>query len=220
MTIVVVGCGRVGAELALTLCRRATVTVVDQEARAFDQLGPDFEGRTVQGEGFDPVVLRRAGVESAGALAAVTSSDSVNVVAARLARDTFRVPRVVARVYNPRLLPVYQAFGLDTVTSTTWGAQRIAERLLEPPLTTIFSAGNGEVHVVEIRVPPAWAGRPIDQAGIPGRLMAVTHAGRAYLPDGPEPLEAGDRLLVGLTQDDLEALRRQLDAIGKASAEP
>ncbi len=219
MQVVIVGCGRVGAELALTLCRQGRVTVVDQQAQAFDQLGPEFNGRTVQGEGFDPEVLRRAGIESAGALAAVTSSDSVNVVAARLAREMFHVPRVVARVYNPRRLPVYETFHIDTVVSTTWGAQRIAQMLIDPWLVSVFSAGAGEVQLVEVHVPEAWAGRAMDDL-VPsdsGRVAAITRRGRAALPQAQMPLESGDRLLICLTQDGLRRLQERL-GVEKESA--
>ena len=219
MRVVIVGCGRVGSELALTLCPQGRVTVIDQQAEAFDQLGPEFDGRTVQGEGFDPDVLRRAGIETAGALAAVTSSDSVNVVAARLAREMFHVPRVVARVYNPRRMPVYQAFHLDTVVSTTWGAQRIAQMLLDPSLVTVFSSGGGEVQVVEVRVPAEWAGRSVEDLVLPeaGRAAAITRQGRASIPEARVLLEPGDRLLVSLTQDGLRHLKERL-ALEKENA--
>jgi trk system potassium uptake protein TrkA len=220
MRVLIIGCGRVGAELALALCNECLVTIVDQKGEAFDQLGPDFRGRTVEGEGFDPAVLRRAGIEAAGALAAVTSSDSVNVVAARLARDTFRVPRVVARVYNPRRLSIYETFHIDTVVSTTWGAQRIAQMLLDPPLAVVSAVASGEVHLVEVRAPASWSGRELESVfpDASARVAAITRGGHAYLPASGARLEAGDRLLVSLTKDGLLRLRSDLGLNGQGGS--
>src|SRR3990170_3610224 len=119
--IVVVGCGRVGAELAMSISRQGhTITVIDVNPRTFDRLGPNFKGKTVQGEGLDRDVLQRAGIETAHALAAVTASDSANIVTARIARDLYHVPHVVARVYNPRRAPIYEKLNLQTVASSSW----------------------------------------------------------------------------------------------------
>jgi len=220
MRVLIIGCGRVGAELALALCNECLVTIVDQKGEAFDQLGSDFRGRTVEGEGFDPAVLRRAGIEAAGAVAAVTSSDSVNVVAARLARDTFHVPRVVARVYNPRRLSIYETFHIDTVVSTTWGAQRIAQMLLDPPLAVVSVVGAGEVQLVEVQAPAGWSGRQLESIFPDGgaRVAAITRGGRAYLPASEARLEVGDRLLVSLTKDGLLRLRSDLGLDGQGGS--
>ena len=130
MRIIIIGCGRMGAGLAQTLCQRGhTVTVVDRNAAAFDQLGPSFEGQTVVGVGFDREVLLRAGIERADGLAAVTASDETNLVATRLARLMFRVPRAVARLYDPRKAGIYRRLGVQTITTTAWGIHRIAEQL-------------------------------------------------------------------------------------------
>jgi len=220
MRVLIIGCGRVGAELALALCNECLVTIVDQKGEAFDQLGPDFRGRTVEGEGFDPTVLRRAGIEAAGAVAVVTSSDSVNVVAARLARDTFHVPRVVARAYNPRRLSIYETFHIDTVVSTTWGAQRIAQMLLDPPLTVVSAVGAGEVQLVEVRAPAGWSGRQVESVFLDGsaQVAAITRGGHASLPASGARLETGDRLLVSLTKDGLLRLKTDLGLDGQGGS--
>jgi trk system potassium uptake protein TrkA len=220
MRVLIIGCGRVGAELALALCNECLVTMVDQKGAAFDQLGPDFRGRTVEGEGFDPAVLRRAGIEMAGAVAAVTSSDSVNVVAARLARDTFHVARVVARVYNPRRLSIYETFHIDTVVSTTWGAQRIARMLLDPPIAVVSAVGGGEVQLVEVQAPASWSGRQLASVFPDGRarVAAITRGGRASLPASGARLETGDRLLVSMTKDGLLRLKSDLGLDGQGGS--
>lgn len=216
MNVMIVGCGRVGVELALSLCHQHSVAVIDINARAFDRLGSDFRGRTVQGEGFDREVLKRAGIESADALAAVTSSDNVNVVVARIARDLYHIPRVVARVYNPRRLPIYEKFGLQTVASSSWGAQRIEQLLLHPGLHSLFSAGNGEVQLYEISVPEEWSGRPLSElVPVQGAVtMALVRCGRAMLPERATPLQAQDLLHVSATAEGVAGLRRRLQENG------
>src|SRR5512141_2917295 len=163
MNVIVVGCGRVGVELALSLQRSHLVTVIDPDPRAFDRLGLHFSGRTVQGEGLDRDALIRAGIETAEALAAVTSSDNVNVIVARVAREVFHVKRVATRVYNPRRLPIYEKLNLKTVSSSSWGAHRIEQLLIQPALHSMVSAGEGEVQIYEMTVPYEWAGHTLTE---------------------------------------------------------
>ena len=125
MNVIIVGCGRVGVELALSLHENNGVAIVDSEPRSFDRLGLAFSGRTVQGDALDRDALQRAGIESAQALAAVTASDNVNAIVGRVARDVFGLERVVTRLYNPRRLPIYEKLRLQTVSSSAWGARRI-----------------------------------------------------------------------------------------------
>src|SRR5574341_883313 len=145
--IIVVGCGRVGRELALSVFRKGhSVAVVDVNPSAFDRLGSEFRGRTGQGDGFAEDVLKRAGIETADAVAAVTTSDSVNIVVARVARDLYHIPHGVARVYNPRRAPIYEKLGLQTIASSSWGAQRIEQLILHPGLQSVYSE-IGRAHV-------------------------------------------------------------------------
>ncbi|HUM27755.1 MAG TPA: NAD-binding protein, partial [Anaerolineales bacterium] len=146
MNLIVVGCGRVGAELAYRLFKGGhQVTIVDSNRQAFNRLHPDFRGRTLEGEGLAENVLDRAGIKEADGLAAVTNSDTLNAVVAHTARIYYHVPVVVARNYDPNLRPVIESFGLQTVSSTFWGAQRVEELLINPAQRVVYSAGNGEV---------------------------------------------------------------------------
>src|SRR5690349_3535005 len=146
MRLIIIGCGRMGAGLAQTLGQHGhKVTVVDADPAAFEQLGPAFTGQTVVGVGFDREVLLQAGIERADGLAAVTASDEANVVAARLARLMFRVPRVVARLYDPRKAEIYRRLDIQTISTTTWGIHRIAELLGYSQLDAIVSLGSGAV---------------------------------------------------------------------------
>jgi trk system potassium uptake protein TrkA len=214
MNIIVVGCGRVGGELAYRLFQRGhQVTVVDSVNASFRNLPADFRGRMVEGEVLNQDVLRRAGIKQADALAAVTNNDSINAVAAHVARTVYGLSNVVVRCYDPRRRPVHEAFGLQVISSTSWGAQRMEELLYQKEVTSVFSAGNGEVDVYEIAVPSAWHGRTVRELVPESGCVAValTRSGRASLPGGELRMEAGDVLDVGATLEGIEALRKRLE---------
>ena len=213
MEIVVVGCGRVGAELAFRLFQKGhQVTVVDSVVAAFQNLHPEFRGRTVEGEALNENVLRRAGLANADGLAAVTSSDTLNVVVAHIAREVYNIPNVVVRNYDARRRVMHETFGLQVVSSSSWGAQRIEELLYHQEMRTVFSAGNGEVEIYEFTVPKAWDGHGLDEL-LPCEdcvVSALTRAGSAVLPDRNTTLQSGDVVLVSATFDAIETLRRTL----------
>lgn len=213
LDILVIGCGRVGAELAMALFRRGVnVTVVDPQPKAFERLDPDFKGRTVAGSGYDRDVLRRAGIESATGVAAVTSSDNTNFIAARVARDVFHVPHVVARVYNPHHALMYERMGLQTVASSSWGAQRIEHLLTHPGLVSLSTVGNGEVTIVEVRVPQAWAGRTIRDVTLAQQAepVALVRGGVASIPASESTLAADDLLVFSALTDAIPQLAAQV----------
>jgi trk system potassium uptake protein len=213
MNFIVVGCGRVGAELALRLYKSGhQVVVVDQTESSFHRINPEFRGRTVHGETLRDDVLERAGIKSADGLAAVTNSDTLNAVVSHAARTIYNVPIVVCRNYDPRLRGMLEAFGLQIVSSTAWGAQRTEELLTSVTSRAVFSAGNGEVEIYELLVPENWAGRTWNElcTGNAGTLpVALTRAGRAILPGGDTRLENGDVLNVSATFDGIKSLRAQ-----------
>jgi len=213
MRIIVVGCGRVGSQLAYRLWQQGhQVTVVDQARSNFDNLPPDFRGRTFEGEVLSQEVLRRAGIAEADGLAAVTNVDSINAVTAHLAQSVYHVPNVVARNYDPRWRPMLEAFGLQLVSSAAWGAQRIEELLYGSDFRTAYSAGNGEVEIYEFAVPEAWKGRSLGEL-LPREQcvpIAVTRAGKSVLAAPGTELQSGDLVLVGGTLDGVRALRAQL----------
>jgi trk system potassium uptake protein TrkA len=215
--IIVVGCGRVGAELAFRLHQRGhQVAVIDQVGSSFANLDPEYRGRTIEGEVLSQDVLHRAGIEEADGLTAVTNSDSVNAVVGHMAREVYKVANVVVRNYDPRWLPMYEAFGLQVVSSTAWGAQRIEELLYQPLGRAVFSAGNGEVEVYELVAPEVWRGREVGVllAGTEAMAVAVTRAGKAMLPTPELALDAGDILHVSATLAGIEALRERATAPG------
>lgn len=214
MNFIVVGCGRVGAELCYHLFRNGhQVVVVDINKESFNRLHPDFRGRTLEGEGLAEGVLERAGIREADGLAAVTNSDTLNAVVAHAARTIFDVPNVVARNYDPNLRPIIEAFGLQTVGSTYWGAQRVEELLINPSQRAVYSAGNGEVEVYEVSIPEEWEGRTLNELLAPLKdcyPVALSRAGRSSLPDANIKLKADDLLGVSSTFEGIGALAARL----------
>ncbi|HMB23577.1 MAG: potassium channel family protein [Chloroflexota bacterium] len=220
MNLIVVGCGRVGAELCYHLFKRGhQVVVVDIDKRAFNRLHPDFRGRTLEGEGLAEGVLERAGIRESDGLAAVTNSDTLNAVIAHAARTIYNVPNVVARNYDPNLRTVIEAFGLQTVGSTSWGAQRVEELLMYPSQRMVYSTGNGEVEIYELLIPEKWNDRTLSELLEPLKQcypVALSRAGRSSLPEAGTKLQAGDLLDVSSTFEGIAALTERLS--GKAEA--
>jgi trk system potassium uptake protein len=220
MNYIIVGCGRVGAELCHHLFTRGhQIVVVDINKESFNRLHPDFRGRTLEGEGLAEGVLERAGIREADGLAAVTNSDTLNAVVAHAARTIYNVPNVVARNYDPNLRTVIEAFGLQSVGSTSWGAQRVEELLVNPSQRMVYSAGNGEVEVYEVQIPDEWDRRalgelldPLDQC----YPVAISRAGRSFLPQSALRLEAGDLLAVSSTFEGIGALTERLSRKAEA----
>lgn len=220
MKFIIVGCGRVGAELSYHLFTQGhQVVVVDLDKGAFNRLHPDFRGRTLEGEGLAETVLERAGIREADGLAAVTNSDALNAVVSHAAREFFNVPVVVARNYDPSLRGVIEAFGLQTVGSTVWGAQRVEEMLMNPSEKVVYSAGNGEVEIYEIRIPDEWNERTL------GELLnslneccpvALTRAGRSFLPEADTKFQTGDLLNISSTFAGIGVLTARLSKKAEA----
>ena len=217
MKVIVVGCGRLGSELAYRLGLRGhEVSVIDNVPAAFQSLPSDFKGRVHEGDATNQEVLHRAGIEEAGALAVVTNSDALNMVVGHLARKIYHVPQVVARNYDPQLRLLFEAFGLQVISSTTWGAQRLVELINHSGLHAVFSAGNGEVEIYEFTIPDSWDGKSLENL-IPCEecvVTSLTRAGRAFLAPKNFILQTGDVLHVSASFDGVEALRDQLRPVG------
>jgi trk system potassium uptake protein len=214
MNVIVVGCGRVGSELAYSLFKRGhKVVVLDQDAGAFRNLPPDFRGRTLHGDVLSKDLLIRAGIETCDALAAVTPVDSVNAVVAHAARQAFKVPNIVVRDYDPNKRALHEAFGHQVISPSMWGAQRIQELLSGESLRTVFSAGNGEVEIFEFTVPQSWAGKHLNEVIHNGNCQAVsvTRSGRAMLPSPSIVMEPEDVIHVSATPDGVTELRKRLE---------
>lgn len=213
MNIIVVGCGRLGAGLAYRLFKQGHhVVVIDDNDPAFDNLPSEFKGRTVHGDALNKGILERAGIEQVHGLATVTSSDAVNAVVAHLARSHYKVPFVVSRNYDPNYFSIHEAFKLQTVSSTMWGAQRIEELLYHGEVHTIFSAGNGEVEIYEVIIPESWQGASLQELILENECVpiALTRGGTACIPSASILLETGDLIQVGATLEGVKNIRRRL----------
>lgn len=209
MKIIIVGCGRVGVELAQALSAEHEVTIVDVKLAAFDRLGTSFRGRTLVGVCFDRDVLIRAGIESADAFAAVTSSDNANALAARIARDKFAVPRVVARIYDPQRRALYDRLGLQTISSASWGAMQIERLLTAQEFEPVYSICDGDVQIVQIMVEEALNGRPVSLLAQTDEsvLISLTRAGQTFIPRAEAVLQIGDLVMVGVRANAMRHLK-------------
>ena len=213
MKILIIGCGRVGAGLAKTLVGRGhSVVVVDKDPLAFEKLGNQFKGQTVLGIGFDREILLKAGIERADGVAAVTSSDEVNVVSSRIARDIFHVPKVVARLYDVRQAEIYKRLGIQTIAPTAWGINQIAELLLYSPLETIFSIGSGDVELVEVEAPLLLVGKTVRDLTVVGEIhiVSITRANKTFLPTLGTIFREGDLLHLAVLTTSKNRLRELL----------
>ncbi|MEU1605967.1 potassium channel family protein [Micromonospora matsumotoense] len=204
MHVVIMGCGRVGSTLAHSLESRGhSVAVIDQDADAFRRLGPDFAGIIVTGAGFDGEVLRQAGIERADAFAAVSSGDNSNIISARLARETFGVSRVAARIYDQRRAQVYERLGIPTVATVRWTADRMLRHLVPEGNVEIFRDPTSTVSIIEVPAHKDWIGRPLRQleetAGT--RVAYLTRFGIGMLPTASSVVQEGDQLYVLVTDD-------------------
>jgi trk system potassium uptake protein TrkA len=218
MYVIVMGCGRVGEQLLRLLTSEGhQVVVIDSDANALTRLEPTFKGRKVLGVGFDHDVLIEAGIEEADAFAATSSSDNANIVAARIARNLFHVPRVVARLYDPRRAEIYQRLGLLTISSTTWGAERIRELLTHSDLDPVWAFGSGEVCLLAIETPPQLIGKMVKHLTIPGEIsvVSITRQGRAFIPQGGTELVSGDTVHLAVLASSMDRIKDFL-GIGEA----
>ena len=214
MKVIVMGCGRVGSQVSNVLAGQGhDVTVIDhRDTDAAARLGPGFKGQLISGLGFDRNILLEAGVERADAFVAASSSDNANIVAARIARNIFKVPRVVTRLYDPRRAEIYQRLGLITISTTTWGAERVYELVTHADLDVVYNFGRGEVSMVAVEVPHSLAGRTVRDLTVPGEynVASITRDDRAILPSAGTEFREGDILHIVTQSSALPILEEML----------
>jgi trk system potassium uptake protein TrkA len=210
---IVVGCGRVGSELAVRLEGDGhTVAIIDKNPNAFRRYLPEsWVGRRIHGFGFDRDHLEASGIRDAEALAAVTSGDNSNILSARIARETYQVPRVVARIYDPRRAVIYQRLGIPTVATVTWTTEHVMRRMIPDAAATEWTDATGQLMLVERVLPDDLAGTRQSSWSEAGRfrVFAVTRAGEAVLSDDLVGQE-GDVLHAVVHKDALEAFERRI----------
>jgi trk system potassium uptake protein len=204
--IVIMGCGRVGSTLAHILEDRGnTVAVIDRDPEAFRRLRPTFKGDRVTGVGFDRDVLARAGIERADSFAAVSSGDNSNIIAARVARETFSVRQVAARIYDPRRAEVYQRLGIPTVATVRWTADQMLRKLLPEGAEPLWRDATGKIVLSQVTVSPDWIGEPVKalEKSADTRVAYLDRLGEAIVPQPGTVLQDGDVVHVIAAEGDL-----------------
>ncbi len=217
MHIVLMGCGRVGSTLAHILeDRDNTVAIIDRDPEAFRRLRSSFKGDRVTGIGFDRAVLTQAGIERADAFAAVSSGDNSNIIAARVARETFRVQRVAARIYDPRRAEVYERLGIPTVATVRWTADQMLRKLLPEGGEPLWRDPTGKIVLAEVAFSPAWIGEQVKslEANTMTRVAFIDRLGQAFVPDPGAVLQEGDVLHVVAKESDLDRIAAAFAARG------
>jgi len=212
--VVIMGCGRVGSTLARSLEERGhTVAVIDSSPDAFRRLGPSFSGDKVTGYGFDQTVLEAAGISTAGAFAAVSSGDNSNIISARVARETFGIDNVVARIYDPGRAEVYQRLGIPTVATVRWTSDQIMRRLLPDGSEPEWRDPSGSIRIEVVDAPGSWIGRRLTELESTGlRVAFVTRMGEGMMPGTEVVLQDGDVLHLVMADADADSINAAIAA--------
>ncbi|MFH1406412.1 MAG: TrkA family potassium uptake protein [Candidatus Omnitrophota bacterium] len=173
MNVIIVGCGRVGARLARLLSEEGhNVTILDKNKNAFDQLGAAFNGVTLAGDGCQELMLKEAGIAKTDAFVAVTSSDNTNLMASQIAKKIFSVPKVIARVFDPKRARIYHELGLDVISGITLLAAMIRDKIIENRFTS-YLVETGELGVLDIQVGDKLKGMKVQEANVPADFLVV-----------------------------------------------
>ena len=209
MHIVIMGCGRVGSTLAHILeDRDNTVAVIDRDPEAFRRLKSSFKGDRITGIGFDRAVLTQAGIERADALVAVSSGDNSNVISARVARETFGVERVVARIYDPRRAEVYERLGIPTVATVRWTADQMLRKIVPEGGQPLWRDPTGRIVLADVAFSAAWIGEQVKalEANTMARIAFIDRLGQAFVPEPGAVLQEGDVIHVVAKESELDRI--------------
>lgn len=213
MHVIIGGYGRVGRYLAYMLESRGhSVAVIDRSSAAFAEHGEEVQGRRLVGEVFDRETLLKAGIERASAFAAVTSGDNSNIVSARIARERFGVPCVVARIYDPRRATIYERFGIPTISSVRWASAQLLATILEPNVQTVAVFGSGEVMTISATAPIRMTGKRLADIDYPGKFQVTTivRDGVALMPSPRLEVIKDDQLKITVNREALPELKQLL----------
>ena len=214
----IMGCGRVGSELSHALGEAGhEVTVIDKRAEAFDRYPPGEHARRIVGLGFDRDVLEEAGIRNTDAFIAVSSGDNSNIVSARVALEHYHVPKVIARIFDPRRAEIYERLNIPTVATTTWGVKQMQLMLLHTGKEVRESLGGGDLLRVRVPVPAHLVGKPVLSLNVVGHILVagVSRGGKGFLPAADSTMQAGDFLIIMIGKDNMDELDALLEAPGE-----
>ncbi len=211
MYVIIVGCGRVGSELAKLLSNEGhNVVVIDRSSGAFDRLGGTFNGLTMVGNGFDLKLLKQAGIEKADAFCAVTNGDNTNLISAQVAKRIFNVPKVLARVYDPQRAHIYTALGLDIISGTILFASMFRDKIIESRFSS-YLIETKELGVIEIEVKNSLAGKTIQEINMPSEFLvvAIRRLQGVIIPEPQTVLKVKDTLMAVVKVASLKNIREK-----------
>jgi len=213
MKAIIVGCGKLGSGLALSLIRKGhTVTVIDIDPAAFQLLGRNFSGKTILGIGFDREILEKAQIHIADAVIACSKSDDANALIGRIAKNIYKVPHVISRLYDPRRAEIYRTLGIQTISTTTWGVFRAIEMLSYSGLDSVLTIGDNNVEVIRIDVPPLLIGRTVNELTAVGEIqvVAVSRGNKSFLPTLGTVLQQNDVVYISVLASSAKRLQALL----------
>lgn len=213
MHVIIVGCGRVGASTAAALAREGhDVVVVDRDPRTFRRLPASFTGTTLQGYAYDREALEAAGIREADALVAACAGDNTNAVTARVAKEVYRVPDVVSRIYDPQRAEIYRRYGIQTFAPTAWSVGKIVELVVSPNLEREISFGGGEVQMIAAWVPEHLVDKPVNDLRVPGeiRVALIVRMGKGLLPVSGTRFEKDDQVHVMVHQSAISRFEKMM----------
>jgi trk system potassium uptake protein len=216
--VIIMGCGRVGILLTQELAKQGLeITVIDKNPAAFSRLPPGFEARTIVGLGFDREVLEDAGIKEADAFLAVSSGDNSNIVSARVARETYHVPKVIARIYDPMRADIYERLNIPTVSTTRWGVKQMILMLKHPGEEIKESLAAGDLFRMRIEIPSHLVGKPVSSLNLEGKILVagVDRGGKGFIPVPSSTFQEGDYAAVIVQKDAVDILEELLQPIGE-----
>lgn len=213
MKVIIVGCGKLGSGLAHNLIKKGhSVTVIDNSPEAFELLGNDFKGKTIVGVGFDKNILEKAQIRLADAIIACSKSDETNALIGRIARNIYKVPRVISRLYDPRRAEVYRSLGIQTISTTTWGVERATEMLSYSQFDNVLTIGNENIQLIRIETPALLEGRTVNELTVIGEIqvVAITRKNKTFMPTSGTVLEKDDVILIAVLETSINRLKSLL----------
>lgn len=213
MKNIIIGCGKLGSGLAQNLIKKGhSVTVIDSNPEAFELLGKNFKGNTITGIGFDREILESAQISLVDAVIACSRSDEANALIGRISRNIYKVPHVIARLYDPRKAEIYHSLGIQTISTTTWGAQRITEMLSYNQLDSVFTIGDSDIEIIRIETPALLEGRTVNELTIFGEIevIAINRGNKAFLPTRGTVLKKNDGIFVAILSASANRLKTLL----------